>query len=170
VADRARTSARWTTRSASVLPCPGGFASQVGGRLDAVDVVSRDAADRVVLIALTGGRSPVVRGEELRGVLLRAFGPRSVRSTRFHITRDGEAFVLEGTGFGHGAGLCQAGALGRLRAGESVDTVVAHYYPGVSIGTSLQWTFGEMGSGVPLNAMGLPTPLGLWDSRRLGQK
>jgi stage II sporulation protein D len=121
--------------------------TRVGARLDAVDVVTRDAADRAVLIALTGERSPVVRGEELRGVLVRAFGPRSVRSTRFHVTRDGEAFVFEGTGFGHGAGLCQAGALSRLRAGASVGEVIAHFYPGVSIGI-----------GSPSETMGLLIP------------
>ena len=106
----------------------------VDGRLDAIDVVSRDEGDRAVLVALTGARSPVVRGEELRAVLARAFGARLVRSTRFHVQRDGEAFVLEGTGFGHGAGLCQAGALALLRDGASVEDVVAHYYPGSTIG------------------------------------
>jgi stage II sporulation protein D len=108
--------------------------TRVDGRLDAIDVVSRDAGDRAVLVALTGARSPVVRGEELRAVLVRGFGVRSVRSTRLHITRDGDTFVFEGTGFGHGAGLCQAGALARLRAGASVEDVLEHYYPGVRVG------------------------------------
>lgn len=107
--------------------------TRVDGRLDGIDIVTRDAGDRAVLIALTGARSPVVRGEELRLVLMRRFGPRSVRSTRFTIARDGGAFVLTGVGFGHGAGLCQTGALARLRAGESVADVIAHYYPGVTI-------------------------------------
>jgi stage II sporulation protein D len=107
--------------------------TRVDGRLDAIDIVARDAGDRAVLVALTGARSPVVRGEELRLVLTRRFGPRSVRSTHFTIARDGDAFVLTGVGFGHGAGLCQTGALARLRAGESVASVIAHYYPGVTI-------------------------------------
>jgi stage II sporulation protein D len=107
--------------------------TRVDGRLDAIDIVSRDAGDRAVLVALTGGRSPVVRGEELRLVLTRRFGARSVRSTHFTIARDGDAFVLTGVGFGHGAGLCQTGALARLRAGASVASVIAHYYPGVTI-------------------------------------
>jgi SpoIID/LytB domain protein len=68
-------------------------------------------------------------------VLVRGFGARSVRSTRIRITRDSDAFLLEGTGFGHGAGLCQAGALARLRAGASVEDVLEHYYPGVRIGS-----------------------------------
>ena len=75
----------------------------------------------------------MVRGEELRGILVRGFGPRSVRSTRIRITREGDAFVLEGTGFGHGAGLCQFGAMTRLRAGASVRDVIEHYYPGARI-------------------------------------
>jgi stage II sporulation protein D len=112
--------------------------TRVDGRLDAIDILSRYAGERVVLVGLAGARSPVVRGEELRNVLMRAFGPRSVRSTRFIVTRESDAFVLEGTGWGHGAGLCQAGALARLRAGANVTDVIAHYYPGVVIGVGGQ--------------------------------
>ena len=100
------------------------------------DIVQTDAAGRALLVALSGARSPVVRGEELRLVLVRAFGSRSVRSPRFTIHRDGENFVFEGKGIGHGAGLCQFGAMTRLRAGASPASVIAHYYPGATIGRS----------------------------------
>jgi stage II sporulation protein D len=131
-----RTAVPWTMRlerEALVNALDADPRTRVDGRLDAIDIVTRDAGDRAVLVALTGARSPVVRGEELRLVLTRRFGPRSVRSTHFTISRDGDAFVLTGVGFGHGAGLCQAGALARLRAGGSVASVIAHYYPGVTI-------------------------------------
>jgi len=59
-----------------------------------------------------------------------------VRSTRFQVSREGSAFVLEGTGFGHGVGLCQAGALALLRDGRSVAQVLEHYYPGTAISTA----------------------------------
>jgi stage II sporulation protein D len=106
----------------------------IRGRLDSIDVVQVDAAGRALLVALTGARSPVVRGEELRLVLVRAFGARSVRSPRFTVRRDGDSFVFEGKGIGHGAGLCQFGAMTRLRAGASPAAVIAHYYPGTTIG------------------------------------
>jgi stage II sporulation protein D len=67
-------------------------------------------------------------------VLVRAFGPRSVRSPRFTVQREGDRFVFTGTGIGHGAGLCQFGAMTRLRAGASPADVIAFYYPGTTIG------------------------------------
>lgn len=106
----------------------------VGGRLDSIDIVQADPAGRAMLVGLTGARSPVVRGEELRLVLVRAFGPRSVRSPRFTVERDGDSFVFSGTGIGHGAGLCQFGAMTRLRAGASPADVIALYYRGTRIG------------------------------------
>lgn len=106
----------------------------VGGRLDSIDIVQADVAGRAMLVALTGARSPVVRGEELRLVLVRAFGTRSVRSPRFTVQRDGDSFVFAGTGIGHGAGLCQFGAMTRLRAGAAPAEVIGFYYPGTTIG------------------------------------
>jgi stage II sporulation protein D len=107
--------------------------TSVGGRLDSIDVLEADRTGRVMLAALTGARSPVVRGEELRGILGRAFGVRSVRSPRFTVTRDGAQFIFEGSGLGHGAGLCQFGAMTRIRAGASARDVIEHYYPGTRI-------------------------------------
>jgi stage II sporulation protein D len=102
----------------------------VGSRLDHISVVQRDESGRVVLVALDGERSPLVRGEELRAVLSRQFGDRAVRSPRFHVRDDSGRLRFEGRGRGHGAGLCQRGAMARLQAGASVAQVLATYYPG----------------------------------------
>lgn len=107
--------------------------TSVGGRLDSIDVLEADRTGRVMLAALAGARSPVVRGEELRGILSRAFGVRSIRSPRFTVTREGTQFIFEGSGFGHGAGLCQFGTMTRIRAGASARDVIEHYYPGTRI-------------------------------------
>ena len=76
-----------------------------------------------------------MRGEELREVLSTAFGARAVRSTWFTVGRLGQAFVFEGRGFGHGVGLCQAGALARLRAGQKLPAILQTYFPGTKIVT-----------------------------------
>lgn len=107
----------------------------VGGRLDSIDLLQLDPAGRVMLAGLTGIKSPVVRGEELRAVLMRTFGARSVQGPRFRVRRDGEAFIFEGSGVGHGAGLCQYGAAARLRGGATPTDVIRYYYPGSVIGT-----------------------------------
>jgi stage II sporulation protein D len=107
--------------------------TRVGRELAGITVVRRDEAGRAALVALKGTHDPRVRGEELRAVLMRAFGARSIRSTRFEVERSGSTFVFKGSGFGHGVGLCQAGALARLRAGARPDDVLDRYFPGTRV-------------------------------------
>ena len=104
--------------------------TRVGGRLDRITIVERDVAMRTAHVVLDGQRAPMVRGEVLRAIVTGRFGARSIRSTRFTVWRDGSQFVFEGTGFGHGVGLCQRGAIARARAGHSPQAIIQHYYPG----------------------------------------
>lgn len=109
--------------------------TSIGSRLDAVEVLDRDVAGRAETIALHGARERLVRGEEFRTLLTKAFGPRSIRSTLFSVRREGSAFVFEGKGFGHGVGLCQAGALARIKAGATPRAVLERYFPQTSVRT-----------------------------------
>ena len=43
-------------------------------------------------------------------------------------------FVVKGRGWGHGVGLSQYGAYGLARQGTSYDRILAHYYPGTTLG------------------------------------
>jgi stage II sporulation protein D len=106
----------------------------IGARLERIDVAGRDAAGRAELITLGGTRTFVVRGEVFRDAVTRALGVKSIRSTLFTIRKTPEGFIFSGKGYGHGVGLCQAGAIARLRAGASVNSVLAHYFPGTTIG------------------------------------
>ena len=40
-----------------------------------------------------------------------------------------ESVTLRGAGWGHGAGLCQIGALGMGLPGHDVNEICQHYYP-----------------------------------------
>jgi stage II sporulation protein D len=126
----------WTyvaTRTAILRALNSDARTRVGARLDGLQVLERDRAGRAERIAVRGASQRIVRGEELREVLTAAFGARSIRSTRFDVTRRGQAFVFEGRGFGHGVGLCQAGALARIRAGQKVPAVLQTYFPGTRL-------------------------------------
>jgi stage II sporulation protein D len=121
---------------------PSDSRTQAPGELEAIEIVSRDEAGRAERLTIrsrtgraAGGSSisRVLRGDEFRQLLSRAFGPRALRSTRFEIRRSTATFTFEGRGFGHGVGLCQAGAFARLKAGASPAEVVRHYYPGVTM-------------------------------------
>jgi len=111
------------------------------GSLSAIEIASRDDAGRAELVAIRsrgarsgdGSRRVIVRGEDFRQALSRAFGARSIRSTKFDIRRDGGSYTFRGYGYGHGVGLCQAGALARLRAGARPADVLRFYYPATTV-------------------------------------
>lgn len=108
----------------------------VGARLDAVDVLRRDAGGRILAVRLRGSRTATVSADEFRAVLTRQLGPRSIMSTRFDLHRRQDRYVFEGRGFGHGVGLCQAGAQARTANGLSALSVLAFYYPGTRPATA----------------------------------
>ncbi|HJR60230.1 MAG TPA: SpoIID/LytB domain-containing protein [Vicinamibacterales bacterium] len=109
--------------------------TEVGARLDLVTVLDRDPSGRAHTVGLHGGRERLVPGGVFRDVLTRHLGVRTVKSTLFDVRREASRFVFDGRGFGHGVGLCQAGALARIRAGAEPLDVLRRYYPGTSLRT-----------------------------------
>jgi len=110
---------------------------RIGGPLNAISVVSRDASGRVARLRLqspSGARDITISATALREAMSATFGARALRSTLFDVVRQGREFLFSGKGFGHGVGLCQVGALARVTAGDDTRTVLAHYYPGTTIG------------------------------------
>ena len=51
------------------------------------------------------------------------------------MTIPGPTVTIFGRGWGHGVGLSQYGARGRAFAGQDAATILAHYYPGTTIGS-----------------------------------
>ena len=45
-------------------------------------------------------------------------------------------WIIVGSGWGHGVGLSQYGALGQALDGKSWQDILAHYYPGTSLSDS----------------------------------
>ncbi len=108
--------------------------NRAAGDVLGVDVLQRDAAGRairVVVVTKAGTRS--MRGEDFRAAMTQAFGPRALRSTRFDVRQQDGLFTFRGRGFGHGVGLCQAGAIELAREGESAETIIGHYFPGARV-------------------------------------
>ena len=52
----------------------------------------------------------------------------------WHHYNPDQKLVLRGNGYGHGVGMCQWGAIGRARAGQTARAILAAYYPGTSVG------------------------------------
>jgi stage II sporulation protein D len=111
------------------------------GHVRSVAVDQRTPSGRVARLAIATDRGTfVLRGNDIRYVL-RLGGGEILNSTYFTIEsetrRDGglSRLVVRGNGYGHGIGMCQWGAIGRSRAGQSARSILATYYPGTTIGT-----------------------------------
>jgi stage II sporulation protein D len=106
----------------------------------AVVVASRTASGRVGALTITTDRGEyTVHGNDIRSVL-RGPGGEILNSTYFSVDsiseRDGQltGLRLRGSGYGHGVGMCQWGAIGRARAGQDFRTILETYYPGTTVG------------------------------------
>jgi stage II sporulation protein D len=95
-------------------------------------VTARDAHGRWLEVELAaGGKRRAMSAAELRQRL----GAALVKSTRIErcvpplgTPIEGD-LTLAGTGFGHGVGLCQAGARALAESGADAAAILAHYYP-----------------------------------------
>ena len=109
------------------------------GRVRFVRVATTTPSGRVGTLAIDTDRgSYTLRGNDIRFVLRRSSG-EILSSTYFSVEptigRDGRlaALSLRGTGYGHGIGMCQWGAIGRARAGQDYRRILQTYYPGTTI-------------------------------------
>jgi SpoIID/LytB domain protein len=59
----------------------------------------------------------------------RRLGWDTIPSPRFRIERVASGYRFQGGGFGHGIGLCLAGATERARRGASRDEILGTYFP-----------------------------------------
>jgi SpoIID/LytB domain protein len=112
--------------------------SDVGARLDGVRVVRRDQTGRAELVGLEGARRRTLRGWDFKIIVGRTLGWSVLKSSRFEVARAGSAYVFRGTGFGHGLGLCQAGAHISAGRGGSYRQILKQYFPGTSIGKTAE--------------------------------
>jgi SpoIID/LytB domain protein len=101
------------------------------GDITAIDVRERGPSGRAIAIRLTGNGQSERPSVDIRGELTirRVLG--GLRSSLFVVNTDEEGGLrITGGGFGHGVGMCQLGALGRAKAGQTYQQILSHYYPG----------------------------------------
>lgn len=56
-----------------------------------------------------------------------------LRSSCFSITWDGQTFLIDTLGYGHGVGLSQTGAMQMAQNGSSWQEILVHYFPGTTL-------------------------------------
>ncbi len=107
-----------------------------GGELERMTVVSRWPCGRVRRVRVVGTRGAAdFCGDKARFALRRPeSGAPILPSARFDVVKQGgNAVTVRGSGYGHGVGMCQMGALGRAAAGQTFDRILAAYYRGAEL-------------------------------------
>jgi SpoIID/LytB domain protein len=100
-----------------------------GGALRDIEIDGFNTSGRVERLRLPGMRPDEVTGPAFRD----AMGTTRIRSTAFTLARRGSVVRFTGRGYGHGVGMCVIGAGRRARRGESVDAILAQYYPNLRL-------------------------------------
>jgi stage II sporulation protein D len=103
-----------------------------------IRVARRTSSGRVDQLAIAlGGPEIRVNGLAIRQVL-RPLSGDLLRSNAFTLSATGAGqrvthLTADGMGAGHGVGLCQWGAVGRARAGQGYEQILAAYFPGTRV-------------------------------------
>lgn len=109
--------------------------TQVAGvqanQITEMKVVEKDDTGRATKIEISyDGGSKTVEASEFRNAL----DPVKCKSTMIKgITKSGNSFILEGSGFGHGVGMSQWGAYKMAKDGKSPEEIVDYYYKDIEI-------------------------------------
>ncbi|HEV8148547.1 MAG TPA: SpoIID/LytB domain-containing protein [Gemmatimonadales bacterium] len=119
------------------LPAAGGTL-ELARTLQDLRVIDRTPTGRVAHLEIRGRRSALTVTGPVARLLLKSADGSILRSANFNLqlTRSGGKLVrldIEGSGAGHGVGMCQWGALARSRAGFSYSDILSTYFPGTQI-------------------------------------
>ena len=113
------------------------------GRLKSLEALDRGPSGRITKLKIVGEDKILVVGKELE--IRRLLSKTHLKSSAFEPVyidaagketgpeEDWVSIELRGSGWGHGAGLCQIGAAVMADKGYVYSEILEHYYPGASI-------------------------------------
>lgn len=131
-----RTSSEWHAQIpleqiSSVIKREGWNAPE---HLDSLRVIKRSPTGRAMLIELEGeGTHASVAASSFRFAVDRALGWNQIRSDWYTVGLNSGLLHFDGKGYGHGVGLCQAGAYEMALEGKSYRDILHFYFPGTEI-------------------------------------
>lgn len=129
---------------------------------------SRDGRVRSVDLRLASGARQPMTANAFRLLVTRRFGAHALKSTLFDARRDGEVYVFEGKGYGHGVGMSQWGAHEMDRRGHTYRDILAFYYTDVAL-RSLDGTLrSALDAPVPAPATDPEPPPPVTSGKRIG--
>ena len=112
-------------------------------RLDRIAIAERTASGRASVLDLLSGRESIrISAGSFRFAIGRELGWNTIRGDEYEVRTSNGRFVFDGSGEGHGVGLCQRGAEQMGLSGRSYREILAYYYPGTILGLTgrgLSW-------------------------------
>ncbi|MBR6001710.1 MAG: DUF4922 domain-containing protein [Bacteroidales bacterium] len=102
------------------------------GRITSIEPIEKGPSGRIRLLRIVGEKGRIEIGKEL--FIRRALSDSHLKSSAFTAKVSPEEIVLEGSGWGHGVGLCQIGAAVMASKGYSYKEILSFYYPGSTLG------------------------------------
>ena len=100
---------------------------------DIVDLIpiERGPSGRIVRLQIVGTKATRIIGKELE--IRRTLSETHLYSSAFEVEKSESSFILHGSGWGHGVGLCQIGAAVMGAQGYHFDEILHHYYPNAEL-------------------------------------
>lgn len=125
---------QWTTTSQDLVSALRRSGLRSPPVIEQIAVAEATASGRArILTLLGGGESVRISAGSLRFAVGRGLGWNTLRSDRYQV---GAGFVFQGSGAGHGVGLCQNGADQMGSDGRSYREILDFYYPGTVVGVT----------------------------------
>ena len=111
------------------------------GMLKALEPMERGRSGRIFKLKIVGSERTLIVGKELE--IRRILSKSHLKSSAFEVeylasdgtntSEDWSRIVLHGSGWGHGAGLCQIGAAVMATEGYDYRQILGHYYPDAAV-------------------------------------
>ena len=101
------------------------------GLLQDLEPLERGASGRIIKLRIVGSERTLIVGKELE--IRRILSESHLKSSAFDVTFEEGKVVIEGSGWGHGVGLCQIGAAVMASEGCTYREILNHYYPGTEL-------------------------------------
>jgi stage II sporulation protein D len=109
---------------------------------ESVRVTKQTASGRALLLEFSGnGMHAPISASSFRFAINRALGWNTIRSDWYKVSIAGALLHVDGKGYGHGVGLCQAGAYEMAAEGHDYRQILGFYFPG----TAIRITAGDSG-------------------------
>ena len=97
------------------------------GRIRDLVPIERGPSGRLKRLKVVGEKRTMTIGKEL--IIRRWLSESHLKSSAFEVKWNGDRLTLDGSGWGHGVGLCQIGAAVMASKGYTFSQILAHYYP-----------------------------------------